>query len=234
MRLRHSPQRGFCLFIDRLQFNITWLHFSEMQCNPLKFALLLATTFGALHAINLHFHRPSLLTKIVPDKVVSEPDYSADAHGVPTSRPPATAPPAVPLATIKTLIDTAGQTQSTEESAAPFSCAKISVRGLLYDLSALKADWRVASKDSDVEMLINPCGPLKYGNTHCVAGQTGLCLLEKTGGNGVASFGLVSKVLISPKGTFSGLLPRRAHADVYERLVLQRRTSTAGHRQAYL
>lgn len=207
MRLQRSPERGLSFHRSAAIYH-NRATFSEMQCNPLKPALLLATSLGALHAINLHFHRPSLPTKILPDSVASKPDYSVNAHGAPASRPRASAPPAVPSTASKALGDTAGHTQSAEEAATPFSCANVSVRGLLYDLSALKADWRIASKDSDVEMLVNPCGPLKYENKHCLAGHTGLCLLEKTGGNGVASFGLVSKVLVSPKGTI-WRLPRQ-------------------------
>lgn len=91
-----------------------------------------------------------------------------------------------------------GKTQTPEQASQPFNCSAIPVSNRMFNLSALDQDWKVIS-DTD-GMMLNPCGSLRYSNDFCPAGQTSLCLLEKTGGNGIASFGAVSKILLSPKG----------------------------------
>lgn len=91
-----------------------------------------------------------------------------------------------------------GRIQTPEQASKSFNCSAIPVSNKLFNLSALNQDWKVIS-DTDA-MMINPCAPLHYSNDFCPVGQTSLCLLEKTGGSGIASFGRVSKVLLSPKG----------------------------------
>lgn len=99
-----------------------------------------------------------------------------------------------------------GKIQTPEQASKPFNCSAIPVSNRLFNLSALNQDWKVVS-DMDA-MMINPCGSLRYSNNFCPANQTSLCLLEKTGSNGVASFGTVSKVLLSPKGMNIDFLAR--------------------------
>lgn len=107
-----------------------------------------------------------------------------------------------------------GIIQTPEQASKPFNCSAIPVSNKLFNLSALNQDWKVVS-DTDA-ILLNPCGSLRYSNSFCPAGQTSLCLLEKTGGKGIASFGTVSKTLLSPKGIHTDLLVRRTSVVVYE------------------
>lgn len=92
-----------------------------------------------------------------------------------------------------------GRIQTPEQASKPFDCSSIPISNKLFNLSGLNQDWKIAS-DGDA-MMLNPCGSLRYSNNVCPAGQTNLCLLEKTGNNGVVSFGTISKVLLSPKGS---------------------------------
>lgn len=107
-----------------------------------------------------------------------------------------------------------GRIQTPEQASKTFNCSAIPVSNKLFNLSALNQDWKVVS-DTDAVMF-NPCASLHYSNDFCPAGQTSLCLLEKTGSNGIASFGTVSKVLLSPKGMNIDLLVRRVSTHVHE------------------
>lgn len=93
-----------------------------------------------------------------------------------------------------------GITQAPDQASRPFDCSAIPISNKLFNLSALNRDWKVVS-DTD-GMLFNPCGSLTYSNAFCPAKQTSLCLLEKSGGDGIASFGAKPKVLLSPKGIY--------------------------------